>query len=231
MGVPVELPAPSAGPAPAPRRRERRGSDRRRRAGGDRRWRRRYRAGRIAGAGDGRAGGRRSSLGAPGRSQPRRRAVRGLRFDERSAGWRRRGGGCVTRSRGVGAGISTASRSPRPGSRSRSRPRRARSTHATWPAPGRRPRGFTGIGGAGAVEGRSRCCAWCAPAGSSRSRTRFSWCRLDRLAPALRAGAGTSPRPRFLAPQTSSVLSAERSRGLLVARSGAGGGVGEHADE
>jgi hypothetical protein len=27
---------------------------------------------------------------------------------------------------------------------------------------------------------------------------------LDRLAPALRAGAGTSPRPRFLAPQTSS---------------------------
>ena len=27
---------------------------------------------------------------------------------------------------------------------------------------------------------------------------------LDRLAPALRSGAGTSPRPRFLAPQTSS---------------------------
>ena len=27
---------------------------------------------------------------------------------------------------------------------------------------------------------------------------------LDRLASALRAGAGTSPRPRFLAPQTSS---------------------------
>ena len=27
---------------------------------------------------------------------------------------------------------------------------------------------------------------------------------LDRLAPSLRAGAGTSPRPRFLAPQTSS---------------------------
>jgi len=27
---------------------------------------------------------------------------------------------------------------------------------------------------------------------------------LDRLAPALRAGAGTSPRPRFLAGQTSS---------------------------
>ncbi len=27
---------------------------------------------------------------------------------------------------------------------------------------------------------------------------------LDRLAPALKAGAGTSPRPRFLAPQTSS---------------------------
>ena len=77
---------------------------------------------------------------------------------------------------------------------------RARSTNATWPAPARRPRGFIGIGGAGAVEERSRCCAWCAPAGSSTSRTRFSWCRLDRLAPALRAGAGTSPRPRFLAP-------------------------------
>ena len=43
-----------------------------------------------------------------------------LRFDERSAGWRRRGGGYVTRSSGVGVGISTAWRSPRPGSRSRS---------------------------------------------------------------------------------------------------------------
>ena len=40
-GVPIELPAPSAVPAPAPRRRERRGGDRRRRARGDRRWRRR----------------------------------------------------------------------------------------------------------------------------------------------------------------------------------------------
>jgi len=47
------------------------------------------------------------------------------------------------------------------------RSKRASSTHATWPAPARRPCGFTGIGGAGAVEERSRCCAWCAPAGSS----------------------------------------------------------------
>ncbi len=33
------------------------------------------------------------------------------------------------------------------------RPKRARSTHATWPAPARPPLGFTVIGGAGAVEG------------------------------------------------------------------------------
>ena len=53
---------------------------------------------------------------------------------------------------------------------------------------------------------------------------------LDRLAPALRAGAGTSPRPRFL---PSRPLRAEREplSGLLVARSGAGGGIGEHAGE
>ena len=98
-----------------------------------------------------------------------------LRFDERSAGSRRRGGSCGTRSRVAGAGISTASRSPRPGSRCESKTctfdtrhlARARQTAA----------GFTGIGGAGAVEERSRCCAWWAPAGSSTSRTRFSWCR------------------------------------------------------
>ena len=122
------------------------------------------------------------------------------RFDERSAGWRRRGGGCGTRSRVAGAGISTASRSPRPGSRSRSSPRRARSTHATWPTPGRRPRGFTGIAGAGAVEERSRCCAWCARAGSRTSRTRFSWCRLTawrrRSEPAREPHPGPGSWPR-----------------------------------
>jgi Nuclease-related domain len=53
---------------------------------------------------------------------------------------------------------------------------------------------------------------------------------LDRLAPALSAGAGTSPRPRFLARRP---LPAAREllRELLVARSGAGGDIGEHADE
>jgi len=39
------------------------------------------------------------------------------------------------------------------------RPKRVRSTSATWLTPGRRRRGFAGIGGAGVDEERSRCCA------------------------------------------------------------------------
>ena len=52
---------------------------------------------------------------------------------------------------------------------------------------------------------------------------------LDRLAPALRAGAGTSPRPGFW-PRRPFRPERELFRGLLVARSGAGG-VGKHAGE
>ena len=70
---------------------------------------------------------------------------------------------------------------------------RARSTHATWPTPGRRRRGFTGIGSVGVGEERSRCCAWCTPAGSSTSRTRFLSCRLT-------AGAGAQSQRRNLTP-------------------------------
>ena len=140
------------------------------------------------------------------------------RSDERSAGWRRRGGGCGTRSRVAGAAISTASRSPRPGSRSRSRPRRARSTRATWPTPGRRPRGFTGVAGVGAGEERSRCCAWCVPAGWSASRTGFSWCRL--IAWCRRSGPAREPHPgpgswlRSLRPAEREALRAVASRSV-----------------
>ena len=127
-----------------------------------------------------------------------------VRSDGRSAGWRRRGGGCGTRSRGAGAGISTASRSPRRASRSRSRPRRARSMPATWLTPGRRPRGFAGIAGVGVGEERSRCCAWCVPAGWRGSRTGFSWCRLiawrPRSEPALEPHPGPGSWPRHPRP-------------------------------
>ena len=101
-----------------------------------------------------------------------------VRSDGCSAGWRRRGGGCSTRSRGAGPGMSTASRSPRLASGLRSKPKRARSMRATWPTPDRRPRGFTGIAGVGVGEERSRCCAWCVPAGWRGSRTGFLWSRL-----------------------------------------------------
>ncbi len=223
------LPPPPGVPAPAPGDIQRCDGRHDRRAGGGRRW-----GGSDRGS---RAflllmGGLVSTLVAGCAWPPAAGSARGprIRFDERSAGWRRRGGGCVTRSRVAGAGISTASRSPRPGSRSRSRPKRARSTHATWPTPARRPRGFAGIGGAGAVEERSRCCAWCAPAGSSTSRTRFSWCRWTawrrRSEPAREPhpAPGSWPRRRLRAER-------ELLRGSLVARSGAGGGIGEHADE
>ena len=130
-----------------------------------------------------------------------------LRFDGCSAGWRRRDGGSVTHSSGVGAGISTASRSRRTASRMRSRPNRARSPHTTWPAPGTRPRGFTGVGGGGVGEERSRCCAWCAPAGWRRSRLGFSWCRWtawcprSEPAPERHLGRGSwRRRPRRLSP-------------------------------
>ena len=143
-------------------------------------------------------------------------AVSGLglrtRFDGPSAGWRRRGGGCATRSRVAGAAISTASRSPRPASRSRSRPRRARSTHATWPTPDRRPRGSTGIAGVGVGEERSRCCAWCVPAGWRGSRTGFLWSRLIAWfrfsEPAREPHPGPGSWPRSFAQ-----LSAKRSAG------------------
>ena len=39
-------------------------------------------------------------------------------------------------------------------------------------------RGFTGIAGVGVGEERSRCCAWCVPAGWRGSRTGFLWSRL-----------------------------------------------------
>ena len=177
LGVLVELSAPPAGPASAPRRRKLRGGDHGRRARRDRGRRRRYRVGGAAGLVMAAlcstlvAGCAWPPAAASGRG-PRRR------FAARSAGWRRRGGGCGTRSRVAGAGISTASRSPRPESGSRSRLKRARSMHATWAAPGRRPRGFTGIAAVGADEERSRCCASCTPAGWRRSWTRFSWCHL-----------------------------------------------------
>ena len=90
-GVRVELSPPSAGPATASGRRKRLGSDRRRRAGRDRRGRWSDRPGRAAGASDGRAVARRSSLGPPGRPQPRRRPVRG----RGSPSARRAGGGGV----------------------------------------------------------------------------------------------------------------------------------------
>ena len=86
---------------------------------------------------------------------------------ERSAGWRRGVAVAALAPLGWARGYRQCRDRPDLGSRSRSRPRRTRSTHATSPAPGRRPSGFTGIAGAGAVEERSRCCAWCAPAGSS----------------------------------------------------------------
>ena len=84
------------------------------------------------------------------------------------------------------------------------RPRRARSTHATWPTPARRPRGFIGIGGAGAVRGALPVLCVVRARGVEHVEDEVLVVSLDRLAPALRAGAGTSPRPRFLAAQTSS---------------------------
>jgi hypothetical protein len=120
------------------------------------------------------------------------------------------------------------------GSRSRSRRRRARSRNATWPAPRKRRRGSTGIAGARAGGERSRCCAWCAHAESSTSKTEVLAVSLDPLAPALGASAGTSPRPAFLARKTSprwvrSWLTTGSS--ASVAGAGAGGGVDEHAGE
>ena len=175
-----------------------------RRAGGDRRWRRRYRAGWIAGAGDGRAGARRSSLGAPGRSQPRRRAVRGR--------------GASSAQRAGGGGVAAASLAPVGWARGyRQRRDRARRGSRS------RSRSKTRTFDARHLDHARQTAAWL-------YRHRRRWCRrgalpvlcvvrargvehvedevlvvsLDRLAPALRAGAGTSPRPRFLAPQTSS---------------------------
>jgi len=106
-------------------------------------------------------------------------SARGLktRCVERSAGWRRRVGGCGTRSRVAGRGdIDSVAIAPT-GVAFAIETKRARSTHATCTTPGKRPCGYADIGGASAVKERSRCCAWCAPAGSSTSRTRFSWCR------------------------------------------------------
>ena len=126
--------------------------------------------------------------------------------------------------------IDSVAIAPTPASPSRSRPSRARSTHATWRTPARRPLGFTGVGGAGAVEARSRCCAWRTPAGLSMLRTRCSWCRWTgwrrRSEPAREPhpAPGSWPRRRLRAER-------ELLRGLLVVRSGAGGGIGEHAGE
>ena len=182
-GVLVELSAPPTGSASAPRRGKMRGCDRRWCAGGNRCRHPRNGTGRIAAGRDGGSGGGRSSLDSAGRSQRCRRSVRG----SGPTGARRAGGGGV-------AGAALAPVGPARGYRQRrdcpDRPRvRNRdqvahvSMHATWPARGRPPRGFTGIGGVGAGEERSRCCAWCEPAGWKGSRTGFSLCRLTAYRP------------------------------------------------
>jgi len=147
----------------------------------------------------------------------------------RSTGLRRKGGGCGTRSNVAGGGISTASRLHRPESGSRSRPKRARSMRATWPTPGRRPRGFTGVAGAGVGEERSRCCAWCVPAGWRGSRTGFLWSRL--IAWFRLSGPAREPR-RGPGSWLRSLRPAEREAllGSLAAWSGVGG-VREHGGE
>ena len=111
---------------------------------------------------------------------------------------------------------------------------RVQDAHVRRTPPGPRPadgrRGFTGIAGAGADEERSRCCAWCVPAGWRGSRTGFLWCRLiawfRRSEPAREPHRGPGSWRRSLAR-----LSAERSGWSLAAGSGAGGGVREHAGE
>ena len=221
LGVLVELSAPPTGSASAPRRSKLRGRDHRWRAGGNRCRHPSNGAGRIAA---GRDGGCWCSTLVAGCGWPLA-AVSALgpkvRSVERSAGWRRRGGGCGTRSRGAGAGISTASRSPRLASRLRSSPRRARSMRATWPTPGRRRRGFTGIAGVGVGEERSRCCAWCVPAGWRGSRTGFLWSRLIAWfrfsGPAREPHRGPGSWLRSLRPAEREAL-----RGLLAAWSRVG---------
>ena len=91
LSVLVELSAPSTGSASAPRRRKMRGRDHRWCAGGNRCRLPSTGAGRTAPGRDGGSGGGRSSLDAAGRSQWRRRSVRG----SGPTGARRTGGGGV----------------------------------------------------------------------------------------------------------------------------------------
>ena len=56
-----------------------------------------------------------------------------------------------------------------------------------------------GAGGGGAAAVRFRSCAWFVRVGLERVEDGVLVVSLDRLVPALRAGAGASPRPGFLA--------------------------------
>ena len=198
LDVLVELSAPPTGSASAPRRSKVRGRDHRWCAGGNRCRHPSNGAGRIAAGRDGGSGGGHSSLDSAGRSQRCRRSVRG----SGPTGARRAGGG----------GVAGAALAPwgRPGD-----------VDSVAIAP-------TGIGFAIESKTRTFDARHLAHARHSAAwlyRHRRRWCRKgalpvlcvvrarglegveegvlvvspDRLVSVLRAGAGTSPRPGFLA--------------------------------
>ena len=198
LGVLVELSAPPTGSASAPRRGKMRGRDHCWCAGGNRCRHPSNGAGRIAAGRDGGSGGGRSSLDSAGRSQRCRRSVRG----SGPTGARRAGGGGV-------AGAALAPVGP------------ARGYRSVAIAP-------TGVGFAIETKTRTFDARHLAHARQTAAwlyRHRRRWCRRgalpvlcvvrarglegvedevlvvspDRLVSVLRAGAGTSPRPGFLA--------------------------------
>ncbi len=230
LGVLVELSAPSTGSASAPRRGKMRGRDHRWCAGGNRSRHPSNGAGRIAAGRDGGSRGGRSSLDSAGRSQRCRRSVRG----SGPTGARRAGGGGV-------AGAALAPVGPARGCRQRRDCPdwhrvcdRVQDAHVRCAPPGPRPsdgrRGFTGIAGVGVGEERSRCCAWCVPAGWRGSRTGFLWSRLIAWfrfsGPAREPHRGPGSWLRSLRPAEREAL-----LGSLAAGSGVGGAVREHGGE
>ena len=159
-------------------------------------------------------------------------ARRWVRLAARSrVGARSEDSGSTSAQRAGGGGVAAAALAPvwraRGYRQRRDRPDRGRvrdrdqDAHVRRTPPGPRPAdgrvAVTGIGGAGAVEGRSRCCAWCAPAGLSTSRTRFSWCRLTawrrRSEPAREPHPAPGSWPRSPRPAEREAL-----RGLLAAQ-------------
>jgi hypothetical protein len=197
LGAPTELPAPPAVPALAPGGRKWRGGSQRERACGCGCLPRRDRRGGDAPTGDGRTPDRSPPMGASGRAQPGRRSVR--RSGSTRAQWA--GGGGV-----AAASLARVGRAR--GYRQRGgRPDRDRVCIET------KSRTFD-----------ARHLTYARQTASWLRRRRRRWCRvgafpvlcvvhahglegieagvlvvsLDRLVPALRARAGTSPRPGFL---------------------------------